>query len=138
MELLEIWAIVSLVIIIALIWYFRGCIRDLRQKLEKKQTGAYQIGSSQVKGDLCQLLGTLGILGEYNDLIILSTTSKQSSLDLIGIKEDALDFIEFKKKGAILQRSERKVQKLVENKQVNYRIIDVELPESVKISERGT
>lgn len=97
MELLEIWAIVSIIIIVMLIWYFRRCIENLNNELKRKQTGAYQIGQSQVKGDYAQILGTMGTLGEYEDLIILSTTSKQSSLDLIGIKEGSLDFIELKK-----------------------------------------
>jgi len=76
------------------------------------------------------------LLAEYNELILLSTTSQQPSLDLIGVKEDRLDFIELKHKGAALTPKERKIERLVKEKKVNWVTKDVELPERFNISDR--
>jgi len=74
--------------------------RTLRDALEKKQSKATLIGRNTALGDIHQFLGDFAILPEYDELILLSTTSRQPSLDVIGIKEDRMDFIELKKKGA--------------------------------------
>jgi hypothetical protein len=83
-----------------------------------------------------QILGTFAVLNEYEQVILLSTTSKQSSLDLIGIRDGMIDFVEFKKKGAPLQRSERKIKKLVDERRVRYIIKDVDLPQDLQIGNR--
>lgn len=84
-----------------------------------------------------QLLGEFAVLDEYEQVITLSTTSKQASLDLIGVKADSIDFIEFKKKGAMLKGPERKIQRLVREKKVEYVIKDVDLPQGTSISDRS-
>ncbi len=60
------------------------------------------MGSHKVMGDMSQVLGTFAMLSDYEQVILLSTTSTQSSMDLLGVKDDTLDFIELKKKGASL------------------------------------
>jgi hypothetical protein len=58
------------------------------------------------------------------------------SVDMIGIKNDRIDFIEFKKKGAELKPNENKIRKLVEAKQVHYQVKDIELPEGLRVEDR--
>jgi len=106
------------------------------RKWQMRQTKAFEMGGRQVRGDLYQLLGTFASLEDYEQLILLSTTSKQASLDLLGVKEDELDFIEFKKKGSPLQTQERKIKRLVEESKVKYVIKDVDLPEQFEMRER--
>ncbi len=101
-----------------------------------KQTKAYQIGASQVKGDMYQMLGTFASLDEYEQVVLLSSTSKQGSFDLLGVGANSLDFIEFKKKGAVLTAPERKLRRLVEEKKVRYVVKDVELPDAFDMSNR--
>jgi len=48
--------------------------------------------------------------------MLLSSTSKQGSLDLLGVAPDELHFIEIKKKGASLQGPEKKIKRLVEER----------------------
>ena len=97
---------------------------------------AYEMGGRQVKGDMYQLLGTFAALDDYKQVIMLSTTSSQASLDLIGVTDDTIDFVEFKKKGADLKGPERKIRKLVRDKKVRYVIKDVELPEGFQVEDR--
>lgn len=110
--------------------YYRGLY-------EQKQSQAFQLGGSKVMGDLCQHLGTFAMLLEYDQVLTVASTSSQGSLDLLAIKEDSLDFIEFKKKGAAMQPRESKIKALVEQKRVRYLIKDVELPDSMSISDRS-
>ena len=100
-----------------------------RRKFKEKQGKARALGIALAQGEMCQVLGTFAMLQDYEQVITLSTTSQQSSLDLIGVKEDSVDFIEFKKMGANLTVSERKIKSLIDQKKVNYIIKDVELPE---------
>ena len=108
-----------------------------RRRWQERQTKAFEMGGRQVLGDMHQILGTFASLEEYEQVILLSTTSKQASLDLLGVKDDELDFIEFKKKGAQLQTPERKVKRLVEEKKVRYVVKDVELPQRFEVEDRG-
>lgn len=113
-------------------------VRRYRELYEQKQAQAFQLGGSKMVGDICQHLGTFAMLLEYDQLLTVSSTSSQGSLDLLAIKEDSLDFIEFKKKGAKMQSHETRIKALVEQKRVRYLIKDVELPEGVSVSDRTT
>ncbi len=73
--------------------------RAYYQNWQTRQSDAYTLGTRQVIGDMSQVLGTFAALADYEQLILLSTTSSQASLDLLGVKDDGLDFIEFKKEG---------------------------------------
>lgn len=110
--------------------------RTLRDALEKKQSKATLIGRNTALGDIHQFLGDFAILPEYDELILLSTTSRQPSLDVIGIKEDRMDFIEFKKKGARITPSENKIRRIIEAKNVHYIVKDVEIPQGVQVEDR--
>ncbi len=105
--------------------------------LARKQTNAHQMGVNQTKGDMYQILGTFSILADYDQLGFISTTSKQMSVDVIGIKNDGVDFIEFKKKGADLKPNENKLRNLIEAKQVRYQVKDIELPEGLRVEDRS-
>lgn len=103
---------------------------------QTRQTRVFEMGGRQVKGDIYQLLGTFASLDEYEQTILLSATSRQASLDLLGVKNDELHFIEFKKKGVVLQGPERKIKQLVDEKKVRYLIKDVELPDQFQMGDR--
>lgn len=111
-------------------------IIDLVKKLEKKQKSSFQMGVNTTSGDYTQILGDFAILSKYDQIITLSTTSKQPSLDLIGISDESLDFLELKKKGARITSNENKVKRLVDEKKVSYKVFDIELPENFSITER--
>jgi hypothetical protein len=111
----------------------------LEHKLRlKKATDAFRIGGSQKIGDISQVIGTFGLLTEYDELSLLSSTSAQSSMDLIGRKGNRLDIIELKTAGAPLTRKERALKKYIEagDLHVAYRIIDVVWPDSITIRDR--
>ena len=96
---------VAVAIIIGLVItviYFYKKNQSTTEQLKKKQTNSHQMGVNQTKGDFYQILGTLSILSDYDQLGFISTVSKQMSVDMIGIKNDRIDFIEFKKKDADL------------------------------------
>ena len=111
--------------------------RKYYQSWQTRQSKAFEMGGRQVKGDIYQMLGTFAALDEYEQIMLLSTTSRQGSLDLLGVKSDELHFIEFKKKGAVLQGPERKIKKLVDERKVKYVIKDVELPEQFRVEDRA-
>lgn len=111
-------------------------ITSLQEQLAKRQTKAFTMGISQTKGDVVQVLGTLSALNDYETIMFLSSASKQGPLDLLGVGTDSLDFVEIKKEGAELSPSEKNVKRLVDKKKVRYRILDVEVPDSVKVDER--
>lgn len=111
-------------------------IQAIEERLEKKQAKAYQIGQSGIRGELNQILGAFAILNEYKQLASISSVSKQFSIDLLGIKDDSIDFIEVKSLGTPLSPSERNVRKLIEENKVNYRIIEGNLPKSFEVLDR--
>ncbi len=57
---------------------------------------------------------------------------------MLGVKDDTLDFIELKKKGASLGATERKIRRLVQERKVRYIVKDVELPDGVEVTNRDT
>ena len=111
-------------------------IQDMNNKLEKKQTQSFRAGVNTTAGDYSQILGDFALLSKYDSIITLSTTSRQPSLDLIGINEDSLDFLELKKKGTGSTNNEKHVKRLIEEKKVSYKIFDVDLPSNFSIKER--
>lgn len=111
-------------------------MNELTGKYEQKQTKAFTIGRSGVRGELNEILGSFALLNEYDQLALLSSVSKQFSIDLLGIKEDSVDFIEVKSLGTPLSTSENRVKRLIDEKQVRYVIMEGNIPKSFKIQER--
>ena len=137
-DILPIFLIVSILTIGILLYFilrFRQKIQELSLRLSKKEKKSYQIGENQYKGNINELLAGFALLTEYKQLAMLSSVSKQFSIDLLGITDDSVDFIEVKSKGSDLSTSENKVQKLINDKKVKYRIIDGDFPE-FQINER--
>lgn len=128
-------AIVGLFIVIV---KFQQRYRDALKQLDQRGKESRRLGINVTKGEINEILGTFSLLNEYDDVMLLSTTAGNASLDLIGINEDSLDFIEIKTKGAPLTKGEKKVKKLVEEKRVKYRVVDAELPVDFKIEDRKT
>ena len=114
----------------------RIALTNAENALLQKQKQAYQMGVNVVSGDMHQILGEFKMLDEYDELITLPTTSKAPSLDMIGIKDYKMDFIEFKKKGASLSPKERKIRSIVENKNIEYIVKDVDIPKDVTVETR--
>jgi hypothetical protein len=110
-----------------------------RRLRAKKATSAYRLGANQKLGDLSQVLGTFGVLTDYDEVLLLSSTSAQSSLDLMGIKGNRLDLIEFKKEGTALTKGERRLKQLATTGQleVSYRVVDVKLPDGASVVDRA-
>ena len=142
-EFVLIWAIlvtVTLGVLIAFLIKLRKHhdedMKNMEVRLNQKQTKAYNVGQSGVRGELNQILGAFAILNEYNQLASISSVSKQFSIDLLGIKDDSIDFIEVKSLGTKLSVPEKKVKKLIDEKRVNYRIIEGNLPKSFEVKDR--
>lgn len=142
-EFIFVWALIvtiTLGIMIAFVIKLRkqydSDIQEMEEKLAKKQSNSYQMGQNTIRGELNQLLGSFAILNEYKQLASLSSVSKQFSIDLLGIKDDSVDFIEVKTMGTKLSPSENKVEKLITSGKVKYRIIEGNLPEELKFKDR--
>ena len=131
-------AVALLLALVALLVVSRYAQLEHRRRL-KKATDAFRLGGSQKIGDISQLLGTFDVLTEYDEISLLSSTSAQSSMDLLGRKGNQLDFIEFKKAGTALSKSERALKNYIDGGQlkVAYRILDVKWPEEVSVTERS-
>ena len=107
----------------------------LDEKLGKKQTSSYTLGRNTVRGDLNEILGSFKLLNEYDQLAFV-TGSTSPSLDLLGVKEDRVDFIEIKSLGTGLTPTEKKVKRLIDDKKVKYVVFEGNLPKSFEINER--
>ncbi len=147
LELLLIWAVITTIVLllsfVALIKLkkkYKNQINELElgKEAELKQRGreGRQLGINITAGDYSEILGDFALLTKYDQIITLSTTAKNASLDLIGVSEESLDFIEIKKKGAELSKPEKNIRRLVEEKKVSYKVFDVELPTGVTVEER--
>ena len=128
-------SILGIGILLYFILRFRQKIQELSAKLSQKQKNAFQGGENFYKGNINEILAGFALLTEYKQLAMLSSVSKQFSIDLLGITDDSVDFIEVKSKGADLSTTENKIQKLINDKKVKYRIIDGDFPE-FQINER--
>lgn len=131
-------AVALLLALVALAIVARYAQLEHRRRL-KKASDAFRLGGSQKIGDISQLLGTFDVLTQYDEVTLLSSTSAQSSMDLLGRKGNQLDFIEFKKAGTPLTKSERALKAYIDGGQlkVAYRILDVKWPDEVSVKERS-
>lgn len=138
MTLLETVLAVALIMALAAVYFLARYAQSEHRQRIKKASDAFRLGGSQKIGDISQYLGTFELLTKYDEIALLSSTSAQSSMDLIARKDNQLDFIEFKKAGTPLTKSERKLRSYIESGQlkVGYRTVDVTWPEGIQISER--
>ena len=152
LELLLIWAVIATIIsvlsIVALMKIKKRLTNQINElelgietKLKQRGKEALQLGINTTAGDYSELLGDFALLTKYDQIITLSTTAKNASLDLIGVNEESLDFIEIKKKRPNgeknpLSGDEKNIRRLVEEKKVSYKVFDVELPTGVTVEER--
>jgi len=104
--------------------------------LGQRQSQATRLGQNTALGNIHEILGMFACLTDYQEIYLLSSTSKAPSLDCLGIKEDNLDFIELKKKGARVTPKENKIRRLVEEGKVSYVVKDVELPDGCTVQNR--
>ena len=111
---------------------------DALGQLDERGKQSRQLGINTIRGGIHQILGTFSLLNDYDEVMLLSSTSGNASMDLIGVNRETVDFIEIKTKGAPLTKGEKKVRKLIEEKRVNYRIVDAELPVDFTIEDRDT
>ena len=135
-EFFLITLVITIGIVIIIIRKLVFANKLLKLALLKKQSQATLIGRNTALGDVHQFLGEFALLSEYDELITLSTTSRQPSLDIIGIKEERMDFIELKKKGARVSPSENKVRRIIEEKNVRYLVMDVDIPTGITVEQR--
>jgi len=135
-EFFLITLVITIGIVIIIIRKLVFANKLLKLALVKKQSQATLIGRNTALGDVHQFLGEFALLSEYDELITLSTTSRQPSLDIIGIKEERMDFIELKKKGARVSPSENKVRRIIEEKNVRYLVMDVDIPTGITVEQR--
>jgi len=140
----ETWYVLWTIVIVAIgglfiiIIKFQQRYKNALKQLDQRGKESRRLGINVTKGGINEILGTFSLLNEYDDVMLLSTTAGNASLDMIGINKDSLDFIEIKTKGADLSKREKIVRKLVEEKRVKYRIVDAELPFDFKIEDRKT
>ena len=104
--------------------------------LGQRQSQATRLGQNTALGNIHEILGKFAFLTEYPEIYLLSTTSRNASLDCLGVKEDSLDFIEIKKSGARITPKENKIRRLVEEGKVSYVVKDVELPDGCTVENR--
>ena len=143
-ELEIIWAIVvSIALVILTIFLVRlqhkhqADMRELVSNHDMIQKRTITLGRSTVRGELNQILGSYALLNQYDHIAFLTSVAKQFPLDLIGLKNDSIDFIEIKSlKTPVKSDTEKLVKKLVDEKKVAYKIIEGNLPKSFEVKER--
>lgn len=108
-------------------------IQKLQAQLKLKDKRSWQVGQNSANGGVAEFLGylDLSIIQQFDILCMLTSTSKKPSVDAIGFNNDFVTFIEFKKSGAILTTKENKIKKLIAEGKVNYKIVDVNLPDNL-------
>ena len=113
---------------------------DMQERIDEaiRHGKAIQLTTNIYKGEVNEILGSFILLDEYEHLAIIGSVSKAASFDLIGLKEDQLDFIEIKSPGAKLSTTENKVKKIIEKGNVFYRIIECGIPSQFVIKDRST
>ena len=141
-ELILVWTIVVSIVAIVLVVFLlrlrhkhKADIKDLIADHKDAQTKTMTLGRNTVRGELNEILGSFKLLNEYDQLAFV-TGATSPSLDLLGVKEDRVDFIEIKSLGTPLSKNEKKVKRLIDDKKVKYVVFDGNLPKTFEINER--
>ena len=137
-----IWAIVvSIALLVLTFFLFKlqrkhdADMQGLIVKHEDIQQKTLMLGRNTVRGELNEILGTFKLLTEYEQLAIV-TGATSPSIDLLGIKDDSLDFIEIKSLRTSLSKPERNIRNLIQDGKVRYVVFEGNLPKSFEIKER--
>ncbi len=138
-----IWAIVVTIIAMGLTVLLIALRKKHDEELEKmageakiNQKRAFSLGTGTIRGELNQILGSYALLNDYNQIAFLTSVAKQFPLDLIGVKDDSIDFIEIKSLKTPLTDNDKKIRQLIKDKKIDYKIIEGNLPKSFTIQER--
>ncbi|TLX83459.1 MAG: hypothetical protein E6L00_00880 [Thaumarchaeota archaeon] len=138
-----IWAIVVTVIVVgllAIIVMMRRKHEEIVEEIEKEgevdRKRTLALGRGTIRGELNQILGTYSMLNDYEHIAFLTSVAKQFPLDLIGVNDNGIDFIEIKSLKTPLSPSDKKIKELIDNKKVEYKVIEGNLPKSFNIQER--
>src|SRR2546428_9818011 len=134
-----IWAIVVTVIVVgllAIIVMMRRKHEEIEKEGEVDRKRTLALGRGTIRGELNQILGTYSMLNDYEHIAFLTSVAKQFPLDLIGVNDDGIDFIEIKSLKTKLTPNDEKIKELIQNKRVNYKVIEGNLPKSFKVEER--
>jgi len=138
-----IWAIIVTVIAIGLVILFVAKTRkheeeleEIEKKGEADRKSTLALGRGTIRGELNQILGTYSMLNDYEHIAFLTSVAKQFPLDLIGVNDNGIDFIEIKSLKTPLSPSDKKIKELIDNKRVEYKVIEGNLPKSFNILER--
>ena len=138
-ELELIWVIVIIiafaVVVVGLYIKHRTDIQRLEAFHKDVQTKTIALGRNTVRAELNEILGTFKLLNDYEQLAIV-TGATSPSLDLLGVKDDSLDFIEIKSLGTSLTKSEKTIRNLIQEHKVRYVVLEGNLPKSFEITER--
>ena len=109
---------------------------DLQNQLQTKQSKSFTLGINNALGGIHELIGKFDYFTKLDDWWLISGPSKQAPIDMLGIKDGVLKIVEFKKKGARITTSENAIRRMVEEGNVEYETVDVEIPESIIIEKR--
>lgn len=111
----------------------QAIIQKLQNQLKLKDKRSWQAGQNSANGGVAEFLGYLGlgIIQKFDILCMLTSTSKKPSVDAIGFDDECITFLEFKKSGANLTPKENIVKRLIMEGKVDYKIIDVNIPNNL-------
>ena len=102
----------------------------------ERKTKSYTIGVNTALGNIYELLGKFAYITKLKDWWFLSGPSKQASIDMIGVHDDYLEIIEFKKNGARITAPENEIRRMIESQKVRYVVLDVKMPDNVTVEPR--
>lgn len=130
---------ILLIMIIITAYSYNRKLQKLQAQFDEsvKHGKKIQLDTNVYKGEINEILGSFILLDDYDHLSIIGSVSKAASFDLIGLKDDRLDFIEIKSPRTRLSTTENKIQKIIEAGNVFYRIIESGIPSQFVTKERS-
>lgn len=135
-EFLLIIIVIAIGISIIIIRKLVSTNKLLKLALLRRQSNAALMGRNAALGNIHELLGKFAYFTKLKDWWLLSGPSKQSSIDMIGVRDDYLEIIEFKKNGARITPSENEIRRMIEAQKVRYVVLDVKMPDNVTVEPR--
>ena len=116
--------------------FYQEGIQQANDLAAERKTKSYNVGVNTALGNIYELLGKFAYIAKLKDWWFLSGPSKQASIDMIGVRDDYLEIIEFKKNGARITPSENEIRRMVEAQKVRYVVLDVKMPDNVSVEPR--